>query len=190
MAPLTQQTGGNGAGLTNQQIATLLNLLAQTPQANPSSPSFNPNVFSSLYNTSNQSAIANALQQQPLQQNSINYTIVRSVNDPSEIGPQEVTMGVLNVFPSFSGDKIFVKSWNKEGLIENNVFVLQKEAEKSLNPMNEDFTALEKRVKALETALAKMKKQKSAKVSTQKPSVKKQEQPSVEEIVKEDPNDE
>lgn len=148
--------------LTSQQIAALLNMLGQQPQANPISASFNPSYFSSLMNLANQTQ--SQTQPQP-QATSTNYVIVRTVEDPSEIEAQEVTMGVYNIFPSLDCNHIYVKSWNKEGLIENLVYSLANEDKPK--DMRIDISDLEKRVKALETSVAKLKKQKST-----KPSVK------------------
>lgn len=163
---------GNQAGLTNQQLSALLNLLGQQPQANPTSSSFNPTYFSNLMNLANQPANTqpNQSQSTPPPQKSPSYIIVRTVDDPSVIEAQEVSMGVSNVFPSSDGEKIYIKTWNKDGLIDTSVFVYQKDGSTTSRSIDEPMADLEKRVSALETSVAKLKKQKAPKASKPRPT--------------------
>lgn len=161
---------GNQTGLNNQQLAALLSLLGQQPQANPTSSSFNPSYFSQLMNIASQSSGSQPTQQVSSSQTS-SYVIVRTVDDPSVIEAQEVAMGVNNLFPSSDGKTIYMKKWNKEGLIDTDVFVSKKQPNihSDVSPISE----LEKRVSALEASVNKLKKQKSSR--TTKPKVTKTE---------------
>lgn len=118
--------------ITQQQLAALLGLLAKQPKADPTSASFDPNYFAQLLAMQNQvSGQQNNLVSQPQQQNipkqsnSCSYQVVRMVDNPEKIQPQEVVMGYSNLFPSVDEDKIFLKSWNTEGSIETKVYVLE-----------------------------------------------------------------
>lgn len=125
------QQGGVGMQnqqVTPQQLATILQLLAKQPQANPTSSQFDPNYFSQLYSMQNQAGPQLQPVQQPAPQSvrtppSCGYQVVKTVDDPSTIQPQEVVMGFMNLFPSNDGDKIFVKTWNTEGSIETKTYV-------------------------------------------------------------------
>lgn len=125
-----QQGGGlmQNQQITPQQLANIISLLAKQPQANPTSPQFDSNYFSQLYSLQNQASP----QMQPVQQPApqpvkpqppCSYQVVRTVDNPSKIEPQEVVMGFMNLFPSNDGDKIFVKLWNSEGSIETKTYV-------------------------------------------------------------------
>lgn len=133
------QQGGMGTQnqqVTPQQLAAIVQLLAKQPQANPTSMQFDPNYFSQLYSLQNQAGP----QMQPAQQlppppvkpqPTCSYQVVKTVDDPSTIQPQEVVMGFMNLFPSNDGDKIFVKSWNTEGSIETKTYVEVQNGSKS-----------------------------------------------------------
>lgn len=173
---------GNGQGLniSNQQLAELIGMLAQQPQANPSSPQFNPTYFSRLMGLnqgSTQQQPTQSVQQQvalPPSQKT-DYTVVRIVDDPATIGAQEVTMGMSNLFPSSDGERIYLKKWNNDGLIEPRVYVLQNE-EQATSQVIEDprFDEMEERIVRLEAVVAKLKKQQASKPSksTSKPKPK------------------
>lgn len=125
------QQGGMGMQnqqVTPQQLGALLQLLGKQPQANPTSSQFDPNYFSQLYSLQNQAGQQMQPVQQPLPQPvrtqpTCGYQVVKTVDDPSTIQPQEVVMGFMNLFPSNDGDKIFVKTWNTEGSIETKTYV-------------------------------------------------------------------
>ena len=126
------QQGGVGnqvnSQITPQQLAAVLQLLAKQPQANPTSTQFDPNYFSQLYSLRDQQGASLQTFPQPSPppmkpQPTCSYQVVKTVDDPSTIQPQEVVMGFMNLFPSNDGDKIFVKSWNTEGSIETKTYV-------------------------------------------------------------------
>lgn len=171
------QAAGN---ITNQQLADLIAMLAKQPQANPSSPYFNSTYFSKLM------SLGQGATQQPAppQENSqvvqpqppaTNYNVVRIVDDPSTIGAQEVAMGVLNLFPSSDGERIYLKAWNNDGLIEPRVYVLQNEVQPdSKTPEDPRIDEMERRILELESAVVKLKKQQASKSakSSSKPKPK------------------
>lgn len=141
MAFPSQPGGGmlQNQQVTTQQLANLLSLLAKQPQANPTSTQFDPNYFSQLYSMQNQ-VVPQVMQQtvqsqQPApvkQQPTCAYQVVKTVEDPSTIQPQEVVMGFSNLFPSIDGDKIFMKTWNNEGSIETRIYVEVKDGSKPI----------------------------------------------------------
>lgn len=189
------QNGGNQpvngtTSFTNQQLSALLNLLGQQQQANPASSSFNPNYFSQLMNLANQ-VTTNPQPQTPVPVQPSptgNYVIVRPVPDSSVIEAQEVSMGVTNLFPSTDGQRIFGKTWNKEGLIETSVY--EKVVNNPVNPGNDiSVEDLEKRVKALELSVSKLKKQKAAKPKP-KPAPKSSSPVTKVDVVEEETDDE
>lgn len=165
------QNPSGGVNITQQQLATLINLLSKQPAANPSSPNFDPNYFSQVLNLGQNNQVAPNMVD-PRQNGSIDaskYNLVRVVDDPSTIQAKEVVMGVDNLFPSSDGEKIFVKTWGNDGRIIPRVYVLQDEA--SIGPQAEDsrIDEMEERISSLETAVAKLKSQKK---STTKPKPK------------------
>lgn len=167
--------------LTNQQLASILELLAKSPQANPTSPQFNANYFSQLMNLAPQ--VMNAAQQQPQIQSipqpprepSINYNVVKLVNDPIDIQPQEVIMGSRNLFPSSDGEKIFMKTWGTEGLIEMETYIRQPKTkapsrsrkttveQKAENDLNLRLSDLETSIRSIQKQLTKLFKTKESK---------------------------
>lgn len=165
--PPNQNAGS--LNLTPQQYSTLINLLSQQPQASPTSPQFDPNYFSKLLGMQNQQMAnsgQNTAMSQPQQPNPGNYQIVRIVDDPNKIGPQEVSMGLYNIFPSSDRKHIYVKTWNNDGLIDNDVYVLQRgevgAPDKSV-ATDEMYMSLSKRVDDLEASLKRIQKQRLSK---------------------------
>lgn len=160
------------SSLTNQQLASLIELLSKSPQANPASPQFNANYFSQLMNLTPQ--VMNAAQQQPQvpppppREPSFNYLAVKLVDDPKTIQPQEVTMGSRNLFPSSDGEKIFMKTWNTEGLIETETYIRQPKTksqsrsrkstaeQKAENDMNLRLSELESSIRTIQKQLTKL----------------------------------
>lgn len=167
---------------TNQQLASILELLSKSPQANPTSPQFNADYFSRLMNLAPQ--VMNAVQQQPQapppppREPSFNYLAVKSVDDPKTIQPQEVTMGSRNLFPSSDGEKIFMKTWNTEGLIETEIYIRQPKTkpqsrsrksnaeQKAENDMNLRLSELESSIRTIQKQLTKLFKTASKHVTT------------------------
>lgn len=154
--------------LNAQQLATLINLLAKSPQADPTSPQFNANFFSQLSSLAPQTSPI--LQPQPQiqpvapKEPAFNYLAVKMVDDPKTIQPQEVTMGSRNLFPSSDGEKIFMKAWTTEGLIETETYVRQPKTRSSSRPKRSSAEQkadhdLTKRLSELELAIQKIQKQ-------------------------------
>ena len=161
-----QPIGQTTPQLNAQQLATLINLLAKSPQADPTSPQFNANYFSQLSNLTNQ--MNNPLQQPQMQpivpkEPSFNYVAVKIVDDPKTIQPNEVTMGSRNLFPSGDGEKIFMKVWNTEGLIETETYIRQPKTKPTSRPKKTSEQKVDpefsKRISELEVAISKIQKQ-------------------------------
>lgn len=187
------QQGGMGTQnqqITPQQLATIVQLLAKQPQANPTSTQFDSNYFSQLYSLQNQIGPQMQPAQQPppqptRTQPTCGYQVVKTVDDPSTIQPQEVVMGFMNLFPSNDGDKIFVKTWNTEGSIETKTYVEVQNGAKSSSKstkkivqdqsMQDQFELFSSKIMArmaeLELALSKI--QTSSARSRSKPKSKK-----------------
>lgn len=177
-------SNGQGINMSQQQLAQLISLLAKQPAANPSSPNFDPNYFSQVVSLGQGNQPTLQQQNQQVLPSS-RYNIVRAVDDPSVIKPQEVEMGVANLFPSSDGEKIFVKEWNNDGLIDLRVYVLQNpELSPSVSTDESRFGEMEDRITKLEATVAKLKKQQASKPSKPKPGAKPKPKP-VETVVEE-----
>lgn len=110
-----------------EQLAGVLSILGRQPQANPTSPLFDPNYFSQIMSIQNK-LFSQTIPTQFVQSNpepskpTCSYQVVKMVDDPDNIQPQEVAMGFSNLFPSLDGHKIFVKSWDTEGSIKTRIY--------------------------------------------------------------------